>query len=89
MVDECEDGQSAALDSRHQRGHRRSESGYASVSDHFVSSDELSEEDVLDREVLEQNAPRESKCAVAQRNQTPRDSAPECTSPDGGGLVQL
>ena len=37
MVDECEDGQSAALDPRYQRAHRRSESEYASVSDHFAS----------------------------------------------------
>jgi hypothetical protein len=37
MVDECEDGQSAALDPRYQRGHRRSESASASVSDHFAS----------------------------------------------------
>jgi hypothetical protein len=36
------------------------------VSDHFASSDQLSEEDVLDREVLEQIAQRESKCAAAQ-----------------------
>jgi hypothetical protein len=50
MVDECEDGQSAALDPRYQRGHRRSKSEYASVSDHVVSSDELSEEDVRDRD---------------------------------------